>query len=189
MADPKTITPSDPIKLSQFWGVDAHFHDYRIDDASVDFQDLMVIVSVKRAAAVEDEVYPLSTRMKQRNEELNDLGEALSDLTKIQSTFASDASGSTRATQAISDETYNTLKKVWGDENGNIDFSNQCMLKYEVEEWVQRVKSKIDNLNNETETDMTRLESLVDYRDEAYSTASDLMSEVSDTRSNLIGNL
>lgn len=189
MADdtPKTITPSDPIKLSQFWGVDAHFHDYQIDHASVDFQDLMVIVSVKRAAAVEDEVYPLSTRMKQRNEELNDLGEALSDLTKIQSTFASDASGSTRATEAISEETYSTLQKVWGAEN--MDFDNRKMLKYEVEEWVQRVKSKIDNLNNETETDMTRLESLVDYRDEAYSTASDLMSEVSDTRSNLIGNL
>jgi hypothetical protein len=36
---------------------------------------------------------------------------------------------------------------------------------------------------------MTRLESLVDRRDEAYSTASDLMNKVSDTRSTLIGNM
>lgn len=189
MADAQTIIPNAPINLSQFWGVDAHFHDYRIDEASVDFQDLMVIVSVKRATAVEDEVYPLSTRMKQRNAVLSDLGEALSDLTKIQSTFSNEASGSTRADKAISEDTYSTLVKVWGDENGHIDFDNRKMLKYEVEEWIQRVKSKVDNLNNESETDMTRLDSLVDYRDEAYSIASDLMSEVSNTRSNLIGNL
>jgi uncharacterized coiled-coil DUF342 family protein len=63
------------------------------------------------------------------------------------------------------------------------------MTKYEVEEWLQKVKSKIDALNNESEKDMSRLESLVDRRDESYSTASDLMSKVSDARSTLIGNL
>ena len=36
---------------------------------------------------------------------------------------------------------------------------------------------------------MSRLESLVDRRDEAFSTASDLMSEISDTRSNVITNM
>ena len=63
------------------------------------------------------------------------------------------------------------------------------MTKYEVEEWLQKVKSKIDALNNAAQKDMTRLESLVDRRDEAFSTASSLMSEISDTRSNLIRNL
>jgi len=63
------------------------------------------------------------------------------------------------------------------------------MTKYEVEEWIQRVKSKIDALNNESQTDMSRLQSLVDRRDESYSTATNLMTAVSDTRSNLIRNL
>ena len=72
---------------------------------------------------------------------------------------------------------------------GKLDFDNLKMTKYEVEEWLQKVKSKIDGLNNQSEKDMSRLESLVDRRDEAFSTASNLMSEVSDTRSNLIGNL
>ena len=75
---------------------------------------------------------------------------------------------------------------MFGDQ---VDFTNLKMTKSEVEYWLQMVKSKIDSLNNAAEKDMTRLESLVDRRDEAYSTASDLMSEVSDTRSNLIGNL
>ena len=59
----------------------------------------------------------------------------------------------------------------------------------EVEEWLQKVKSKIDALNNAGQKDMTRLQSIVDRRDEAFSTASDLMSEISDTRANLIRNM
>ena len=51
------------------------------------------------------------------------------------------------------------------------------------------MKNKIDALNNEGQKDMTRLQSLVDRRDEAFSTASTLMNAVSDTRSNLIRNL
>ena len=58
-----------------------------------------------------------------------------------------------------------------------------------LEYFVQRVKSKIDGLNNESQTDMTRLQSLVDRRDESYSTATNLMTDISDTRSNLIRNL
>ena len=51
------------------------------------------------------------------------------------------------------------------------------------------VQKKIDGLNNAAQTDMTRLQSLVDRRDESYSTATNLMSAISDTRSNLIRNL
>ena len=36
---------------------------------------------------------------------------------------------------------------------------------------------------------MSRLQSLVDRRDESYSTATNLMTAISDTRSNLIRNL
>ena len=51
------------------------------------------------------------------------------------------------------------------------------------------MKSKIDALNNEAQKDMTRLESLVNRRDEAFSTASDLMGKIGDTRSNAIRNM
>jgi hypothetical protein len=36
---------------------------------------------------------------------------------------------------------------------------------------------------------MSRLQSLVDRRDEAFTTASNLMSEISDTRGNTISNM
>lgn len=179
----------DSVTLSQSWGVT--FGDYKYvswDDkvkSRLDFQDLMVEISQNRAVQVEGEVQPLSTRITNRNKRLDKLGDALADLTKLQSQFESEAKGTARE-GTLKNTSYETLQEIFGDA---VDFTNLRMTKSEVEYWLQMVKSKIDSLNNAAEKDMKRLESLVDRRDESYSAASDLMSEVSDTRSNLIGNL
>ena len=178
-----TIQAQDPVKLSQDWGVS--FSDFKVDGKQVDFQDLMIAISEKRAVTVEGEVTPLTVRIKNRNTSLDALGSALADLTREQASFDSEDDGDDRSNLEISQTTKDTLAR----EIGNLNFSNRKMLKREVEEWIQRVKSKIDGLNNKAQTDMTRLQSLVDRRDESYSTASNLMSAVSDTRSNLIRNL
>ena len=178
-----TIEKQSAVSLSQNWGVS--FSDYKVNGKAVDFQDLMIAVSERRAVTVEGEVAPLTTRIKARNASLERLGSALADLTREQASFKNDATGGTRSELAISDTTYATLKA----EIGGLNFSNLKMLKREVEEWVQRVKSKIDGLNNQAQTDMTRLQSLVDRRDESYSTATNLMTAISDTRGNLIRNL
>ena len=184
-----SVIAQEAVNLSQTWG--ASFGDYNYvkwDDskkARFDFQDLMVEISQNRAVTIEGEVEPLSTRIMNRNKTLDKLGEALADLTKLQSQFDSEAKGSDRE-GTLTTASYQTLQEVFGDQ---VNFSNLKMKKSEVEYWLQMVKSKIDSLNNAAEKDMTRLESLVDRRDEAYSTASDLMGEVSDTRSTLISNL
>jgi hypothetical protein len=67
--------------------------------------------------------------------------------------------------------------------------SQYSMNKKTLEGMLSLVKSEIDGLNNESQTDMTRLQSLVDRRDESYSTATDLMTSISDTRSNVIRNM
>ena len=175
------IVPAN-IKLSQNWGV--QFGDYVYDGDMFDLQDLAVVVTERRATAVEGEVAPLATRIQNRNKTLEDLGNVLADLTKLQSQFPSDAKGSDRK-GSLQQSSFVILQQVFG----TLDFSMLNMTKYEVEEWLQKVKSKIDALNNEGQKDMTRLQSLVDRRDEAYSAASDIMSEISNTRSNLIRNM
>ena len=179
----------DTVRLSQAWGASFGDYNYVKWDGSVktrfDFQDLLVEISENRAVTVESEVQPLSTRIMHRNRRLDKLGSALADLTKLQSQFDSDAKGTDRK-GTLKQSSYETLQEVFGDQ---VDFIELKMTKSEVEYWLQMVKSKIDSLNNEANKDMTRLESLVDRRDEAYSTASDLMNKVSDTRSTLIGNL
>ncbi len=176
------IVKQPPVALSQSWGVD--FCDYKVKGQPVDFQDLMIVVAENRATTVEKEVTPLTTRIRTRNKTLDELGGILAELTNLQSQFASNAGGWDRA-GTLSLDSFNLLRKIFG----SLDFSDRRMAKCEVEEWIQKVKSKIDGLNNESQTDMSRLQSLVDRRDESFSTASNLMSTISDTRSNLIRNL
>ena len=75
-----TIEKQAPVALSQSWGVS--FSDYKVDGKAVDFQDLMIAISEKRAVTVEGEVTPLTTRIKARNASLDKLGSALADLTR-----------------------------------------------------------------------------------------------------------
>ena len=174
---------SNSVELSQSWC--ARFCDYTITNKNVDFQDLMVAVSEKRAVAVEGEIVPLTERIKIRNSQLDALGTTLSELTSAQSTLPSDATGSTHSSFTFSDTARNTIAKL---PNHRWALDNNEQKQY-LEYFIQLVKSRIDALNNEAQTDMSRLQSLVDRRDESYSTATNLMSAISDTRSNLIRNL
>ena len=177
MAD---ITRKD-VQVSMNWGVG--FYDYQIGTKQVDFQDLMVAVAENRAVAVEGEVNPLTTRIKTRNKDLEILGTALSELTAASATLKSDAAGGDHSSYTFSDAVKTRVKKLTGYKLD--DDETKKWLEY----FTQRVKSKIDGLNNESQTDMSRLQSLVDRRDESYSTATNLMTAVSDTRANLIRNL
>lgn len=174
---------TDSVTLSQTWG--ATFGDYALDGTKVDFQDLMVAISERRAVAVEGEVEPLSTRIKNRNTTLEQLGEVLADLTSLQTQFDSDAEGKDRK-GTLKQSSKTVLDTVF---SGQVDFDNLKMTKYEVEKWLKMVKNKIDALNNVAQKDMTRLQQLVDRRDESFSTATTLMTAISDTRANLIRNL
>lgn len=167
--------------LTALWGVNAY--EYKIDGQQVDFQDLMIKVSERRAVTVEGEVAPLTTRIRARNKDLEILGKALSELSAAQATLKSDAGGDDHSTYSFSADVKARVKELTGT---NLD--NNETKKW-IEYFTQRVKSKIDALNNESQTDMSRLQSLVDRRDESYSTATNLMTAVSDTRANLIRNL
>ncbi|MBQ9430690.1 MAG: hypothetical protein IJU44_03975 [Kiritimatiellae bacterium] len=190
-----TIEKQTAVALSQSWGVS--FSDYKVNGTRVDFQDLMIAISEKRAVTVEGEVTPLTTRIKTRNTELDKLGSLLAIFTKAQANFASDAKGSdTTAVSGITSDQWALLREAYikrgGDDPGATwrpTWANDNWSKSSIEGLIQALKSMIDTRNNQAQTDMTRLQSLVDRRDESYSTASNLMSAVSDTRSNLIRNL
>lgn len=190
-----TIEKQTPVALSQSWGVS--FSDYKIGGKAVDFQDLMVTISEHRAVAVEGEVTPLTVRIKTRNAELDKLGSLLAIFTKAQANFASDASGgSTTGVSGITSDQWALLREAYikrgGDDPGATwrpSWANDNWRKDSIEGVIQALKTMIDTRNNQAQTDMNRLQSLVDRRDESFSTATTLMSAISDTRSNLIRNL
>ena len=193
------------------WGVKAGDYSVTLNSKTdvMDFQDLLVKFSKNRAVAVEGEVEPLTERIQQRNKRLEQLGEVLSELTKIQTEFESDDTGDRDMHSWMSNKTGAVLESLGyypsyyakesdrpKDNEERADFykvgwngDNQYSAnKKTIEGMLSRVKSEIDALNNEAQTDMTRLQSLVDRRDESYSTATNLMTSVSDTRSNVIRN-
>ena len=167
------------------WGITVN--DYRMGDTDMDFQDLIVKIAKNRALTVEGEINPLSTRIRARNKLLDELGEALATLSSAQASFASDSNGNAETTVKFTTAASDGLAAI-GESSYSAN-TNHKIKKTEVERLVQLVKSKIDGYNNQSQTDMSRLQSLVDKRDQSFSTATDLMTNVSDTRGTLIQNL
>lgn len=194
MAENYGIT-TQPVKLSMDWGVtanDYHYTDYnrvtgRFETVKVDFQDLMVRVGARKAVVVEGEITPMATRMRTRNAYLANLSTILAELTRVQAGFSGDDPGTKAATVNLSSELMTLLRAIPGA--SDMISASGGTTKAKLEGLVQAVKGEMDKENNAAQTDMTRLQSLVDSRDDSYSTATSMMSAISDTRSNLIGNL
>lgn len=189
------------VNLSTDWGLSAYDYTYidvnratqNPETVKVDFQDLMVRVGSRRAVVVEGEIQPMTVRMRARNKYLAELGEVLAVLTKVQSDFSGDDNGD-KSTGAIpiTAEQYTLLRRLPAVSQGNLIYEwggNYYSSKSKMEGLVQAVKGEMDTQNNASQTDMTRLQSLVDTRDDSYSTATNIMSSISETRSNLIQSL
>lgn len=205
------------------WGITAN--EYKYDGKVIDLQDLMVAISKKRATVVEGEVAPLTVRINKRNARLEELGEALAELTKHQTSFESDDSGDQDISGWMSTKTGKLMQSLgytahYYDYDYDHDYDEDEVVpdkvrpedsderadfyvvtwKYDgdnrysvnrktLEGMISRVKSEIDGLNNESQMSMARLQQLVDRRDESFTTATTLMSEISETRDNTIRNL
>ena len=181
------------------WGI--AFSDYKMDittvDSSgnvtttkrqVDFQDLLINISEQRAAVVEEQIEPMSVRMSTRNRKLDNLGAALSIIADIQAKFTdADDTGDKTSTAKLTAEAKAGLELV-GYTGGTVG-ETLTINKSTAEYYQQMLKTELDSLNNASSKDMTRLQSLVDKRDESYSTATSLMQAVADTRANTIKNM
>lgn len=167
------------------WGVNVV--SYEINGEEIDFQDLLIRISEQRAATVETEIKPMSTRMSTRNKKLDDLGEALAIIADVQGKITDTSKDSEGTSDAkISDAAARGLAMV----GLTVKPGEKLTLKKSVSDYYQQlIKTKLDSYNNASNKDMTRLQSLVDKRDESYSTATSLMQAVADTRSNTIKNM
>ena len=194
MAENYGIT-TQAVTLSMDWGITANDYQYtdynrisgKFETVKVDFQDLMVRVGARKAVVVEGEITPMATRMRTRNAYLANLSTILAELTRVQAGFSGDDDGSKAATVSLSSDLLSLLRAIPGA--SDMISASGGTTKAMLEGLVQLVKGAMDKENNDAQTDMTRLQSLVDSRDDSYSTATSMMSAISDTRSNLIGNL
>lgn len=174
------------------WGVKVF--DYTHRGVRTDLQDMLVSISQRRALAIEDEVIPLQKIISRRNQRLEQYGAVLSKLTELQTQYTGDdltgksVSLSGVLNSSFSADDFAAIMASVGYE-GVVNGSTLAMSKPAVEGAVARIKSHIDEMNNSAQKDMTRLQAVVDRRDESFSTATTLMTSVSDTRSSTIKNM
>lgn len=164
------------------------FYNYKLNSSPVDYEHLAVTISKQRASAVEREVTPLAALMRKRNIVLEDLGNALAFCSSYQAMFNEDSKGG--EVTGFGQECYDLCVKH-GITPGAYPLAGvgHVITKSNLERLVQVLKTKIDALNNDAQTDMTSLQSLVDRRDQAYTTATELMNKISDTRGTAIKNV
>jgi len=198
--------------LSQ-WGVDFNEYDYAspVEGGTtvlegLDFERLTIKISNRRAVVIESEVQPMAVRMDRRNKELDQLGKALSDLSAFSAEYhvADDGKMIMDADKTFSMDGVKGLvlagvpvSKVEGSNDLSVDgvtfsyqttYYNVSLRKDRCDKWTQLVKTATDTRNNDSSMDMTRIESLVNRRDEAYNTSSSLSEKISGTRSTTIKN-
>lgn len=187
MADFGTLE-SIPIELASYrerWNVQAC--EYKLDGAQSCFADIVLELAAGHAATLEAEVAPLATRMRKRNARLNDLGKALACVTKLQSLYASEAKDGEPAKDGKAldgNDAELTVKILIGYDSSLVN--GRVMSRANVERAIQLLKTEIDRLNNESSMDSARLQSLVDNRDQSFSTASSMSSAINDTIVNAI---
>ena len=169
------------------WGVKVY--DYKYLGVKVDLQDLLVTITQHRATSIENEVMPLQEIISRRNKRLEHYGAVLQKLTELQATYTGQEDGTTEhkvnidgvLTEDFTEaDFWATLKEIGYSGGPGLEL---VLAKSQVEGAVARCKNDIDEMNNDSQRDMTRLQSLVDRRDESYSAATSLMTSVSDTRS------
>lgn len=177
---------SIPVAENRFamWGVTVS--DYNVDGVAVDFETLVVGLATGQALTIEQEVMPLSNIARVRNGKLKRLGEALANLASVQANFKPDDSGGKESGNLILPATKEEVDKV---SYPIVLFGGSgpyTVTKANCERAIQLVKSEMDKLNNQSQADTTRLQSLVSSRDEKFSIASTIMSAVSEARTNAI---
>lgn len=168
------------------WNISVVEYQMPVDgkNTKVDFQDLMVNVAENQALAIEQEVQPQAIRVKKRTERLKVCGDAMAELSVFKFDTKDDSNPQSKNSSKISEATAKILRELTG--NPWSASSSTKLYKSDVDSGNQFLKSESDKLNNQQQLSMSRLESLVQSRDQNFNMASTLMTHVSETRGNTI---
>ena len=177
--------------------------DSSVNGMPLTIEDLVTLLAVKRANILETEITPMAKIIEARNKRVEDLGTLLASIAKTQSQLESQKDDHNDAYACIglcyylklyftSTELSEANLLTWVNKEENSEPTSECKSKKSdgyIASANQLVKAKIDSLNNDAQSDLSRMDNLVSKRDEAYTLSTDLLSKFSDGRSNIINNM
>lgn len=213
MADAITSVPVGSEHLSQ-WNAEFYEYDYvapvgapTVREWGLDLETLTIRVANRRATVIEEQIEPMAVRMEQRNDELSLLSAALGDMAGFSAKFVADPENDNKVpefvTSSLSEDGLAGLKLIGvtktsydRDDEGNIVAGHDLKVgnenkvpKSDVDTWTQKLQGASDTRNNEAQKDMTRIQSLVDRRDDSYKLSSTLSEKIASTRGSTIKNM
>ena len=175
--------------------------DSAVNGMPLTIEDLVTLLAVKRANILEKEITPMAKIIEARNERIEDLGTLLASIAATQSKLEAQEEGEDKSKDCKGLCYY--LKLYFTDTelseanllswcNSHNDINDNCSSKKSdgyIASANQLVKAKIDSLNNDAQSDLSRMDNLVSKRDEAYTLSTDLLSRFSDGRSSILNNM
>jgi len=190
---------NNDLKVRSYYKVEGV--DSSVNGVPLTIEDLVTLLTVKRANILEKEITPMAKIIEERNQRIEDLGTLLASVAATQSKLESQEEGEDNSYSCTGLCYY--LKKYFTDSelsaanllgwcNSHNSASDSCSSKKSdgyIASANQIIKAKIDALNNDAQSDLSRMDNLVSKRDEAYTLSTDLLSKFSDGRSGILNNM
>ena len=190
---------NEDLKVRSYYKVDGV--DTGVNGMPLTIEDLVTLLAVKRANILEREITPMAKIIDARNKRIEDLGTLLASVAQTQSKLESQEEGDDNSFPCQGLCYY--MKQYFTDSelgeanllgwcNAHNSINDSCSSKKSdgyIASANQLIKAKIDSLNNDAQSDLSRMDNLVSKRDEAYTLSTDLLSKFSDGRSSILNNM
>ena len=190
---------NDDLLVRSYYKVDGV--DTGVNGMPLTVEDLVTLLTVKRANILEREITPMAKIIDARNKRIEDLGTLLASVAQTQSKLESQEEGDDNSFPCQGLCYY--MKQYFTDSelgeanllgwcNAHNSSNDSCSSKKSdgyIASANQLIKAKIDALNNDAQSDLSRMDNLVSKRDEAYTLSTDLLSKFSDGRSSILNNM
>ncbi|MBQ7652701.1 MAG: hypothetical protein IJS15_17215 [Victivallales bacterium] len=190
---------NDDLQVRSYYKVDGV--DSAVNGMPLTVEDLVTLLAVKRANVLEREITPMAKIIDARNKRIEDLGTLLASVAQTQSKLESQEEGDDNSYACKGLGYYLKLyftdselgeANLLGWVNAHTSIDDNCSSKRSegyIASANQLIKAKIDSLNNDAQSDLSRMDNLVSKRDEAYTLSTDLLSKFSDGRSAILNNM
>ena len=162
----------------------------------MDLEAVMLLVQSERAKISDAQVQTYAQEAQNRNEQVDQLNEALGAANAIKATFGADAPANAvfgaglNATQR--DSLISTFTKEYGDTGTTFAtdaLKDGQLTKGEVDTLVTQTKGMIDAIGNSQQMDMLRQQSMSSNRNDAYELMANFVKKMQETRASVIPNL
>lgn len=150
---------------------------YIIDGKDIDLATLMMELNLERSQDLDKQIADQMNAIKERNNKLKEANEIIAIMRQAKA----DANG-------ISDEIRNFFVKNGLEVTEIVNGNNNELRDSQWDGNIQTVKGYIDSLNSDSQLAMTRLQSLVNKRNQTFEAVSNFLSKGQKTRDSIISN-